>query len=76
MSLNFIIQRLFIDELEFKMDEMFVAYAQRLTRMQNVDDWQVYSLFTVLNVNFCEEEIGNPNLEAVKFISEIDLPET
>lgn len=75
LSLNFIMQRLFIDEILLKMDEMFIAYAQRLMRMQNFDDWQVFPVFTVLNVNFCEEEIGNPRLIPVIFFSETDLPE-
>lgn len=75
LSLNSIIQRLFIDELEIKMDEIFVAYAQRLTRMQNLDNWQIFPIFSVLDINYCEEEIGNPNLEPVKFISETDTLE-
>lgn len=39
LSLNFIMQRLFIDEIQLKMDDMFMAYAQGLTRLQNQDDW-------------------------------------
>ena len=43
--------------------------------MQNIDDWKVYPVFTLLNVDFCEEEISNPDLNPIQFISDIELPE-
>lgn len=69
LSLTNEIQKMIAQDIEFKIDEMFSIYGQKIKQFMEYANKSLNPIFIIKNLNYCDDDLAEPPTPSVIFYS-------